>query len=855
LAPPAPNKKTGKKPDPYVGRVVDRRFTILSRIGRGGMGLVYRARQSPLERNVALKVLVGTGEKERESEFQKRFFREAATAARLKHPNTITVFDYGSDELDDQAIYWIAMELLEGRTLSRALSRGGLEPARVVHIALQICRSLREAHAEGIVHRDLKPGNIMLIKHEADEGAETEFVKVLDFGLAKTFEGPGEPALTRAGTFLGSPRYVAPEQIEGRPVDQRTDIYSFGCVLYRMITGTVPYDGETPVEIMMKHLKEEPEEIGDPSVPDDLVDLCLQCLEKRANMRPDSMQAVITQLKRIRGQLQADFTWEEDSDVAPIEPPPTLNLTSPTPEARAGPAPEMSDPDRAAYDHREVEVEHADDDEHDYDAGDDYEPGVDDEPTHPQHNTRSTGGEWVGQVPLDDTRPSRTVPQRKGTLTAFGLFLLVVGGAALAVWLGRELGWFDAIKLPPAIEPLFLDEDRLELLEVLENDADPVDDRVQRVLGDEDRQLTLFAQQRVEVADAGATAAQHDAAVDDVGRQLRRGLLERRLHGADQLPDVVLQRLAHLDRRHVDRARDAGDEVAPLHLDVELFVERVGVADLQLDQLGRALADEDVVALAHEVDDRLVELVARHAQRLRGDEPAERDHRDVGRAAADVDDHRAARVLDGQPGTDGRRHGLLDQIDLAHAGAERGLAHRLLLDRRDLGGHRDDQPAAHEVLALDRLLDERADHRLGDGEVGDDAVAHGPDGDDVARRLAEHLFGVASDREHARLRSVLVDGDDAGLVEHDAAAAHVYQRVGGAKIDREVDAEEVDDLLHKARVACGAAHAGNIGNARVGGNPVVSFFASAHSSKSWPKPSARVRVSTASTNVRTLGVR
>ncbi|HEY4220243.1 MAG TPA: serine/threonine-protein kinase, partial [Myxococcota bacterium] len=251
-----------------IGRVIDGRFTIQSVLGRGGMGVVYRAHQASLERSVALKVMTGVPP-EREAEFQRRFFLEAATAAKLKHPNTITVFDYGSDLFplspsevgDGERLFFIAMELLEGVPLQKLVGRGQmLHPQRAVHIALQMSRSLREAHRAGVVHRDLKPGNIMLVKQDDADDVEGDFVKVLDFGLAKV--GPGQGArpiegLTKAGTFMGSPRYVAPEQVEGRPVDARADIYSLGCILYRMLSGRVPFDGKSPVEIMLKHLHEE----------------------------------------------------------------------------------------------------------------------------------------------------------------------------------------------------------------------------------------------------------------------------------------------------------------------------------------------------------------------------------------------------------------------------------------------------------------------------------------------------------------------------------------------------------------------------------------------------------------------
>jgi len=304
--------------DPLLGRVLDGKFTLQSVLGRGGMGVVYRAHQSTLERPVALKLMRGlSGDEDaeqRETEFQRRFFLEAATAAKLKHPNTITVFDYGSTTIDDEKVFYIKMELLDGVTLSKILqNEGPLPPLRAVNIALQICRSLREAHAAGIVHRDLKPGNVMLVTNGDDDDGDGDFVKVLDFGLAKSKKGTGAaagPQLTKAGTFLGSPRYVAPEQIEGRAVDGRADIYSFGCVMYRMLTGRVPFDGQQAVEVMLKHLNEPvpPMNRDGLVVPDILEKLVLRCLAKKADERPSTMDDVIGGLKRARGELGGAFS-------------------------------------------------------------------------------------------------------------------------------------------------------------------------------------------------------------------------------------------------------------------------------------------------------------------------------------------------------------------------------------------------------------------------------------------------------------------------------------------------------------------------------------------------------------------
>ncbi len=311
--------------DPLLGRVLDGRFTVQSVLGRGGMGVVYRALQASLERSVALKVMTLSAQvpelddaiDEHDADFQRRFFLEAATGAKLKHPNTITVFDYGSTQIDDVRVFFIAMELLDGVTLSKLMSQGrALEPLRAVSIGIQVCRSLREAHKAGVVHRDLKPGNVMIVKQDAVDEAEGDFVKVLDFGLAKTrvFDGArtinsavlnSMPAnsMTRAGTFMGSPRYVAPEQIEARAVDGRSDIYSFGCLMYRMLSGRVPFDGEQAVEIMLKHLHEPVPPLALVGVPASLIDLVMQCLQKLPADRPANMDEVIARLKRVREDL------------------------------------------------------------------------------------------------------------------------------------------------------------------------------------------------------------------------------------------------------------------------------------------------------------------------------------------------------------------------------------------------------------------------------------------------------------------------------------------------------------------------------------------------------------------------
>ncbi|MGZ3423910.1 MAG: serine/threonine protein kinase, partial [Polyangiales bacterium] len=194
-------------PDPLLGRSINDRFKVTGLIARGGMGKVYKAEQAPLGRVCAIKVLNPNYSGEHDPEFHKRFFLEASISSKLTHPNTVTIFDYGRT---DDNIYYMAMEFLEGRTLHRALrEEGPFIEERATHIARQICRSLREAHSLGVIHRDLKPANVYLIEH----GDETDFVKVLDFGLVKNIDDTKGEDLTQTGLFMGSPKYMAPEQI------------------------------------------------------------------------------------------------------------------------------------------------------------------------------------------------------------------------------------------------------------------------------------------------------------------------------------------------------------------------------------------------------------------------------------------------------------------------------------------------------------------------------------------------------------------------------------------------------------------------------------------------------------------
>ncbi len=287
----------GSAPDPLIGRVINERFKVVSLIARGGMGKVYRAEQAPLGRVCALKVLNPNYSGEHDPEFHKRFFLEASMTSKLTHPNTVTIFDYGKTDDD---IYYMAMEYLEGHTLHRAIRHSGHFPEeRTAHVARQICRALREAHSLGIIHRDLKPANIYLVEH----GDEPDFVKVLDFGLVKNVSDTKGEELTQAGLFMGSPKYMAPEQISGEKVDARTDIYALGIIMYEMLTGKVPFDSATSVNILMAHVKQDapPMRQMNPNVEVSgaIEETVARCMAKAPDDRFRSMDEVLAALKRL----------------------------------------------------------------------------------------------------------------------------------------------------------------------------------------------------------------------------------------------------------------------------------------------------------------------------------------------------------------------------------------------------------------------------------------------------------------------------------------------------------------------------------------------------------------------------
>jgi serine/threonine-protein kinase len=281
---------TEAQPDPLIGAFIGERFLVRRKLGEGGMGVVYEAEQTAIDRKVALKVLHPHLTDE---SLYARFRNEAAAASRLGHPNTITVFDFGKTETGS---LYIAMEFIEGTSLDDEIRKNGaMGWRRAARVVTQICGSLENAHDNGIVHRDLKPENVMLLKR----GSEKDIVKVLDFGIAKIMEDDGKDqrqALTKTGMVFGTPQYMSPEQIRGEKVDPRSDIYSTGVIVYQMLTGALPFNAETPMGLLTKHLMDKPPSFVQANaanqVPAELETLVMQMLAKTAAERPQTMGEV-----------------------------------------------------------------------------------------------------------------------------------------------------------------------------------------------------------------------------------------------------------------------------------------------------------------------------------------------------------------------------------------------------------------------------------------------------------------------------------------------------------------------------------------------------------------------------------
>ena len=269
-----------------IGTLLGNRYEILEKIGEGGMGEVYKAKCHLLNRFVAVKIL--KGEYSSDKEFVDKFKAEAAAAGSISNSNIVNIYDVGSQE----NVNYIIMEYIHGRTLKEVIIQSGrLDYNRALDIAIQIGKALECAHKNGIIHRDIKPQNILV----TDEG----IVKVTDFGIAKA---SNSETITNSNKVMGSAHYFSPEQAKGTFVDARTDIYSFGIVIYEMVTGRVPYDAESPVSVALKHLQEQvlPPKNININIPEGLNNLILKAMEKDAIRRYQNIKDMLLDLQRIK---------------------------------------------------------------------------------------------------------------------------------------------------------------------------------------------------------------------------------------------------------------------------------------------------------------------------------------------------------------------------------------------------------------------------------------------------------------------------------------------------------------------------------------------------------------------------
>jgi len=266
---------TGIRP----GEVIAERYRIVAEIGRGAMGTVYRAEHVQISKVMAIKLL--HRELEDNPENVARFQLEAEAASRLNHPNTVHVFDFGRTK---SGSLYLAMEHVDGEDLGKAIGRDGAIPfGRVAYLCAQVAGSVADAHAAGVIHRDLKPENIVI-----KQGRDGERPKVLDFGLAKLFEGKLGTQITSSGTIVGTPYYMSPEQIQGQELDPRSDVYAMGAIMYECVVGAPPFEAPNPVGVLSKHLSEEPPAPSSRSplsVPAEADEIILKCLQKDPDHR------------------------------------------------------------------------------------------------------------------------------------------------------------------------------------------------------------------------------------------------------------------------------------------------------------------------------------------------------------------------------------------------------------------------------------------------------------------------------------------------------------------------------------------------------------------------------------------
>ncbi|MHB1392045.1 MAG: Stk1 family PASTA domain-containing Ser/Thr kinase [Clostridia bacterium] len=292
-----------------VGRVLGDRYEVMEKIGGGGMALVYKAKCRLLNRFVAIKVL--RSEFTEDEEFVKKFRREAQSAASLSHPNIVGIYDVGTENNN----YYIVMEYIKGQTLKEFIKdKGTLGVENAINIAIQICYALDHAHKNHIVHRDIKSHNILI--------REDNSVKVTDFGIARAVSSS---TITNTGNVIGSVHYFAPEQARGGYTDEKSDIYSLGVVMYEMLIGRLPFEGESPIAVALKHIQEEPLPPSkvNSRIPKAIEEIILKCMEKEVSKRYNSASEIINDLRQSLVMPNGDFVKKNkftDENTRVLEP-------------------------------------------------------------------------------------------------------------------------------------------------------------------------------------------------------------------------------------------------------------------------------------------------------------------------------------------------------------------------------------------------------------------------------------------------------------------------------------------------------------------------------------------------------
>jgi serine/threonine protein kinase len=350
--------------DPLVGRLVADRYEVVKKLNQGGVGAVYLAIQQPLDRPVALKVLLQKYADDVTA--IRRFEKEAAAIARLAHAHIVTVYDFGTTAEGDM---YLAMELLRGHSVRELLEQVGFLPwERALHIVIGVTRALVAAHGRGIVHRDLKPENVMLVEHNGD----VDFAKVLDFGLARTItQTPGTTPITRHDVIPGTPAYMSPERANGVSDDPRSDLYALGAMWFELLVGEPPFPGETSIKVILRHVHEQPRRPSqarpENPIPGFIDGMILRLLEKSPEGRPTSARSLLEELERLvrpagwhaSGAAEVARQTAHDADLAGFsaaaamlleddlhfavelgEPTPLLRKKAPSPPSRPAPASE-----------------------------------------------------------------------------------------------------------------------------------------------------------------------------------------------------------------------------------------------------------------------------------------------------------------------------------------------------------------------------------------------------------------------------------------------------------------------------------------------------------------------------------